>query len=421
MLRGSSLFYALAITVIMALVSTSLLLAAHFGRLRLLRDEMREAVIRNAKSGLEVLMDNSSQDEYDVPQEVDLFGKGSDSVLLQKKSWGAFEIAIAKAHNMAFEEELIAEVGWQGNSNDRTALVLADLDRPLSIAGNTKLKGDCYLPKSGIQRAYIEGQSYSGDELVYGQIKTSDRFLPTCNDTLIKRLKSLFEFRPNGNDSVMYAQQFQQSDSIINSFSAKPLYIFSEGAIAIQSQKISGQVCIISRKSIRIGKNASIENAMLLAPKIEIDDEVEGNFQAFARDSLSTGEKMRLHYPTVLGVISTSQSPDFTFLSFGEKSRIVGQLFACKTESDFRQHVLISTGKESVVYGEIYSSDLVDHKGTVMGMVTCAKFELKTASAEYENHLLNATIDRGKRSADFVSSALTRKKENKKAIVQFLK
>ncbi len=420
MLRGGSLFYALAITVIMGLVSSSLLLSAYYTRLQLQRDELREEIIRNAKSGLEIAMNESFRESYNSSGDIDLFGKGSDSVFLEVKPWGAFEVAIARAHNKSFTHELIAAVGWKSEQNDLTALVLADLDRPLSITGSTKLTGDCYLPKAGIQRAYIEGSNYSGDKLVYGATKISDRFLPKYNDTLVNRIKLLFEFQPQPNDSVMYYNAFLQADSLSNSFTNQPLYIFSEGTISIRSQKLAGHICIISRQSIIVGKNSALENVLLIAPHIEIEKETEGFFQAFARDSLHIGEEAQLHYPTVLGIIASKKSPNLASLLIGEKSKIVGQLFACNLETDFRKHVLISTAKESIVYGEIYSSDLVDHKGSVYGNITCTKFELKTPSAEYENHLLNAVINRPERSADYVASALTRKPTDKKAIVQWL-
>ena len=419
MLRASSLFYALAIAVIMAIVSSSLLLAAHYSSLNTERDEMREEVVRNSNSGIQLLLADES-DNYNTAVEVDLFGNGNDSVLLQKKSWGAFEIAISKAHNKFFSKELIASVGWQGSQNDNTALTLADLDHPLYVTGSTKLTGECYLPKSGIERAYIEENSYSGDKLVYGNIKSADRFLPDYNDTLIKRLKNLFEFIPGQNDSFINEPEFEKSDSVYNSFLNKPLYVFNDGTIIIDAQNISGQVCVISRKLIRVEKNSAIHNALLIAPKIVIDDECQGDFQAFAKDSLIVGEKVKLHYPTVLGIIGTEKSPDFISLAVGEKSKIFGQLFACVTENDFRKHAIISTQKESVVYGEIYSGDLVDHKGTVLGNITCAKFELKTSSGEYENHLMNAVIDRTKRSSAFVSSAIARKKTDHKKVVQWL-
>ncbi len=420
MLRGGSLFYALAITVIMGLVSSSLLLSAYYTRLQLQRDEIKEEIIRNAKSGLEIAMSEHFTSNYTSPSDIDLFGKGTDSVFLEVKPWGAFEIVISRAHNKSFVHELIAAVGWKPEQNDQTALFLADLDRPLSITGNTKLTGDCYLPEAGIQRAYIEGSNYSGDKLVYGNTKVSDRFLPKYNDSLVNRLKLLFEFQPQQNDSVMHYNTFLQADSISNSFLNKTLYIFNEGAISITTQKLSGHICIISSQSIKVGKNSAIENILLIAPHIEIEDETEGVFQAFARDSLQAGEEVHLHFPTVLGIIASKKSSDLASLVIGSKSTIFGQVFACNLESDFRRHVLISTAKESIIYGQIYSTDLVDHKGSVYGNVICSKFELKTPSAEYENHLMNAVIDRPKRSSDYVASALTRKATDKKAIVQWL-
>lgn len=420
MLRGGSLFYALAITVIMGLVSSSLLLAAYYTRLHLQRDEIREEVIRNSSSGLELIMDEQFITGYNASADIDLFGNGTDSVLLETKPWGAFEIAIASAHNKSFRRTRIAAIGWKCEANDKTALTIADLDRPLSITGNTKLTGDCYLPKSGIQRAYIEGQNYSGDKMVYGNIKAADRFIPNYNDTLVKRIKNLFEFQPANDDSIIHMEQFAASDSIENSFLNKTLYIFSAGPIKIDDQKITGQVCIISLSAIRIGKNSSVHNALLVAPYIEIENETEGDFQAFARDSFHVGEKVHLHYPTVLGIIATVRSPDLAAMLIGEKTHIMGQLFACSIQNDFRKHVLIITGKESIVYGEIYSTDLLDHKGKVYGEVICTKFQLKTPSAEYENHLMNAVIDRTKRSPEYVASALTRKRTDRKAIIQAL-
>ncbi len=420
MLRGGSLFYALAIAIIMGLVSASLLLSAYYTRLHILRDQSREEVIRNSKSGLELLLSEKNAIEYDSPDETDLFGDGRDSVRLESKSWGAFEIAISFAHNKSFQHKLIAAVGWQADVNDQTALILADMDRPLSITGETKLAGDCYLPKAGIQRAYIEGQSYSGNKMVYGTIKNSDRFLPEYNKELVKRIGELFEFQPRQTDSAISPEEVQLADSVTNSFSNKTLYVFSPGTILIHSEIIKGHVCLISRSSIHIGKNSLLQNVLLIAPYIKIEDGAEGEFQAFARDSLIVGKNVHLHYPTVLGIIATEKSPAVAAIIVGEKSKIFGQLFACRVETDFRKHVLINTGKESIIYGEMYSSDLIDHKGIVYGFVACSKFELKTASAEYENHLMNAVIDRTKRSPWYIASALTRKKSDRKAIIQWL-
>lgn len=419
MLRAGSLFYALAISVIIALLSSSLLLAAHFSRLSLQQDTAAEEVIRNANSGLQLLMSA----EYNASREVnetDLFGRGMDSVQLGLKSWGAFEIALVRAHRNRFSHELIASVGWQPDANDQTALTLADLDRPLSVTGKTELRGDCYLPKSGIKRAYIEGESYSGSQLVYGLQKNADRFLPKYNDTLVKRIERLFDFVPGANDSVLPLDLFMTTDSICNSFRNRPLYIFSNGALSIRSKNISGQVCIISRRSVQVEKNSILKDVLIIAPQIQIADEVQGQFQAFARDSLETGTDLLLHYPSVLGLIATEKSPARALLLLGENSLVMGQVFACSLANDFKKQVIVQLEKESAVYGSIYSGGLVDLKGTVTGDVTCSKFELRTASAVYENHLMNAVINRPRRSAAFVASAITRKKSDHKAVAAWL-
>lgn len=420
MLRGGSLFYALSIAVILGLVSTSLLLAAHFGRLHVQHDEQSERVIRNARSGIELLLDEPSTVEFGMPAEIDLFGRGQDSVRLEKKAWGAFEIVIARAHHRSLDRQFIAFAGWQADETDHTALTLADLDRPLSVAGSTRLRGTCFLPKAGIQRAYIEGQGYAGDKLVYGETRTSERFLPGCNDTLVDRIKRLFDFHPGAGDAVMYAPEYSETDSIGNSFLEEVLTIYDDNTIRVSDKKICGHVCIIAGKTIYVEKNAFLGQVLLIAPKIVIADGVEGEFQAFARDSLITGEKVRLRYPSVLGVIGTDKSPDFAALVFGKESTLTGQLFACSSARDFRKHVVVITEKETKICGQVYSSDLVDHRGTVNGDIVCVKFVLKTNSAEYENHLLNAVIDRPARPVAFAASALTRKKTDRKTIVQWL-
>lgn len=416
MLRAGSLFYALAISVVIAIVSGGLLMAAYFTRIGIRQDETVVELQRNLQSGLELLLDESFTST--APVETDLFGHGNDSVELQKKSWGAFEIALVKAHRRNRSQQLAAATGWQ--NEDATALVLADLDRPLSVAGKTELRGDCYLPKAGIQRAYIEGQSYLGDRLVYGQQKTSERFLPPYNEKLVNDLLQLFDFSPGENDSVITPQELQLRDSLDNSFFNTPLYVVSSSAISLNNEIISGQVCIVSRQSIHLGKNAALKNVVLVAPKIIIDDDVAGEFQAFARDSLIAGKNVQLHYPSVLAVTGTAKSPDGALLAIGEKSTVMGELFVCSRANDFRKNVRVQVSSGATVYGSIYCDGLLDLQGSVSGSVICRKFELKTNSAVYDNHLLNAVIDRGKRNAAYVGSSLVPMLHARKTVVQWL-
>ena len=151
MLKASALFYALSISVLIALVSSAILSCAYFSRLNTQHDQLKENLFRNARSGITLLL-GDEQTDFSSPVETDLFLKGGDSVLLQKKYWGIYEVAVSKAHHGNSSAEMIVLAGCAEKENDRTALVLADMDRPLSVCGNTKLVGDCFLPKAGIQQ-----------------------------------------------------------------------------------------------------------------------------------------------------------------------------------------------------------------------------------------------------------------------------
>ena len=98
----------------------------------------------------------------------------------------------------------------------------------------------------------------------------------------------------------------------------------------------------------------------------------------------------------------------------------MGYVFASTSGDDFQKHVTISIEKNAVVYGSVYSTELVDLKATVIGSVTCAKFVLKTNSAVYENHLMNAVIDRTKRNEAYVGSLLSNSESGIKSVVQWL-
>jgi hypothetical protein len=411
MIRAGSLFYALAISFIMAALAGSLLLVAGFNRLLRVTDQNEEELARNAESGIQFLM--SAAVDY---QAVDLFKNKKDSVFLQRKKWGAFTILYAKAVRKNNSSEQIVLSGVLP-SEENNVLTLADLDRPLSVSGNTEIRGNCLLPKAGIERAYIEGESFTGSQLVHGSILQSERFLPDYNDTLCNYIKRLFGYSPSASDSCISLAEFSEQDSLSNSFKNDPLYLSEPTAVHITHQFVHGYICIISSKAIYVNRNAHLQDVLLIAPYIEIEAETEGRFQAFARDSLRTGKNIQLHYPSILALIADKQSSNRAFLHLGERSTVLGELFATSLANEYQKQVHVLIDKDAILYGKLYCNGTVDLKGAVYGELVCMKFELKTNSAIYENHLLHAVIDRSKRSSIFVQSAITANKNSKAAII----
>lgn len=419
MFKAGSIFYALAIATIIGIITSSVILCSYYSHLRLQYDEQGERLTRNAISGIYLLTDDSDITPYDSPISSDLFNEGRDSVRLTKKSWGAFDVNISYAFCGTQHEIRIAQCGWECDGSDNTALVLADMDKPLSICGDVRLKGDCYLPRAGVKRAYIEGQSYSGDKMVYGNIFDADRYLPAYNEELAKKINDLFHSYSNEGDSIFTISSFLPEDSLSNSFLHHTLILKTNGPVRIDAS-LSGNIILLSDQEITISRNSDLLNIIIAAPKIKIEDDVQGSFQAFARDSLIIGKNVKLGYPSVLGLLSDRNSPDNSFLLFDEGSSLKGDILGCSLAKDARKTVSILINKGTIITGNVYCTGMIDHAGEVDGTVTCAKFSLTTSSASYENHLLNAIIDRSQLPEGFVSSAFTRPKHSIKEVVQWL-
>ncbi len=409
-LNGGSLFYALAISIIIGMLTGSVVLAQFYHRCILRTNSIHEEVVRNAESGVIYCCTVDAMNvEDDV--DIDLFGRGKDSVLVQRKPWGAYDICVSTAHTGNITWKTIAMTGNIQEKEDAFALWLADMDRPLSITGSTQLNGKCFLPKAGVERSYIEGKSYSGRELVRGTIEPSSRFMPSYDTERMKGVTALFTTSASEFDSIVSWNEISSEEIIEQSFSGKRLIITSDLPIHLTSQQFTGQIVLRSIVSIIVSKEALLENIILIAPRIEIQKSVRGSFQAFARDSIIVGNDVDLGYPTVLGIIPLSGAIEKVAIVIGNSSKVCGELFLdCQTNDiNHERNILLET--ESVIEGAINCYGSVDLKGSVLGSLCCQKITLRTNSAVYENHLMDAIIDCSQRSEFWLGSILFNKSE----------
>jgi hypothetical protein len=67
--------------------------------------------------------------------------------------------------------------------------MIADQNRLVSLAGKIKFNGYCYLPKAGLQSAYIEGTTFSDLNSVREYIKPSPSYIPGLNPTYLKDIE----------------------------------------------------------------------------------------------------------------------------------------------------------------------------------------------------------------------------------------
>lgn len=417
MIKAGSLFYAIVISLIIAIVSSSLILFSYLSHIQFETFEINERLQLNADSGLNLLLSHQSIVGLNEKKILDLYGQGIDSVELIRKSWGAYEIAISKAIFKNTSVLRAAQIGYDQDTSKTYSLYLFDEDKPLALSGRTKIKGTAFLPKAGVKRAYIEGQNFVGEQLIDGVTQQSEKNLPEFNKELIENIQGIFSNKQiSETDSVVSINGDLSIDSLKNSFLNNSLILYSASSLKISDGYYSGNIVIVSDKQIKISANSIIHDLMIVAPRVIVEKGFKGNLQIFATDSVIIEKNVTLTYPSVIGLVRNNQSPNVAAIVLNENDTIMGNLFAYKKAEDVLKQSGLVLADKSFVYGQVYSNGYADVKGEIYGSLMCNKILLKTPSSVYENHLLNAVIDRSKLSKYFVGINLVEESTIKKVV-----
>ncbi|MDQ3192429.1 MAG: hypothetical protein M3Q58_12620 [Bacteroidota bacterium] len=416
MLKASALFYSIIVALIIALISCSLILFSYYNRLQFQSLQLQEQTILNSTSGINILLANSAFLSLNEQRIIDLYGNETDSVQLMRKHWGAFEIIVSRAFFKGFEVTKSAQVGADINSDAQTALYLADQDKPLSLCGKTIINGICYLPKAGVKRAYIEGQSFTGDQLINGKINESSKSLPEINKDLLESNLGYFLNKYDEKDSIIYIDDHELGDSIIHAFIHNTILLYSINKINLKNKYYRGNLRIVSAHSVFIPADAQIQDVLIYAPFVEIEEGFSGNIQIFATDSIHIGKKCSLNYPSVIALIRTDKSPENIEVSIGEETNFKGVILGYQENTNNKKQLRLVINKDAIIHGQVYANGHVELKGKIQGSLTCTKFILSTPSSVYENHLLNATIDRSGLSSHFVGVSLIHHSQSKRIV-----
>ena len=414
MLRAGALFVAVTISFVIAVLSSMLILMAYHYKIQNRENLLQKKLERNVNSALTLLMVESESSEQ--AKLIDLYGEESDSVQIKNYSWGVFEVATVKAFSGRYSVTKSVEYGYKPDETFSSAIYLADLSRPLNLCGKTKIIGDCYLPESGVKRGYIEGKSFEGTIMINGNVKSSKNTLPALNKEIIKKLSNLFTNEAFGT-GLYRRLDLVGVDTLITSFLDTTVLVALSGNTTIAGKFLSGNIIIYSTSPILIEENSRLEDIILVAPSIKLKKGFRGSIQAFATDSIIVEENCILNYPSALGLIKKDHKTTQPFIKVMKNAILSGIAFTSQSEfvSDLQQ-TLISIDKDALLIGQLYADGFADIKGEVRGMVWCNKFILKTASSVYENHLLDAVIDRSKLSIHFVGSGIIASGKMKKII-----
>ena len=404
MIKAGALLYAMFLVIVISIISSSFVLINYYNSTFVLHALKQEQLFKDVKSGINYGL--ASHQEISINKEltINLFNEEQHQVTLLKKTWGAFYQLTSSASWRNKFASKTALIGTNINNSEKIAIYLTDQNKPLSLTGKTNIVGDCYLPKSGVKRAYIEGENFSGNKLINGLKKTSNKNLPTINEKLIK--ENYNQFSININDSIIDYELVLEQDSIINSFQNKALVLYSPFSIVLSNKLIEGNIIIKSDRNIVIESSANLNNIICYAKGIIIENNTQTSAQFFVQDSIIIGNDCQLNYPSVVALLGKGNASSQRKISIGKDAIIKGSIFLYNENYDRKNQAFISINEGSKIMGEVYSSELLELKGEVEGGVFCKSFLLKTPSSVYQNHLMDVTINRTALSEHFVGVAL---------------
>ena len=400
-IKAGALQYTLFVAVlIMILISTFLALTylqIHFKT----TSNFQIQSIRNADMGFDYI--SESEIRYEEEKTIELSSDISSHLILTKKHWGVFDIlkVDSKIKDASFQK--IGLIG--GYQSEKMALYLKDNNKALVLVGNTKIQGRAFLPKKNVKRGNIAGHSYYEKELIYGAIYSSNKKLP-----VIKNREYIYNLAKGvyNQENVEFIELYEGLKKV-NSFNNPTQFYKQQGEINLQNIQLIGNIIIQSDKLIKVENTALLNDIILIAPRIEIKDNVGGNFQAIATNSIEVGSNCNLSYPSALIVneeeilvSEKNKNKELVQLIINSNSSIKGIVayLSKKQKSNYKTQIYI--GKNSIIKGEVYCDKNLEPKGSVHGSVYTSNFIARQYGSVYQNHIYNGSILLNKLPQQFV-------------------
>lgn len=342
-------------------------------------------------------------------------------IVVKRDLWGIFEKRTVTAVHGNTKYVKTALIGGK-EQGEIPALYVNDHQRPVIVAGNSKITGIAYLPELGLKMGNIYGNSYHRSSLLYGKQKQSSSVSPKLSTELKQQIQQLTQanYVPLGEEVANYP------DNVLkNSFDA-PTQIIQGRVIRLKDIDLVGNIIVSATHKIVIEASANVQDVVLLAPEIIIQNQVKGKFQAIASESISVGKKCELLYPTALVVYKkkslvqeenlrarpTGNNPLKIYLN--SYAKISGVVMVLEETDDQQFMPQIKIDINSKVIGEVYCTKNLELKGSVNGSVFTDSFIALENGSIYQNHLYNGLINSTILSSTYAGLMLADREQNKK-------
>ena len=379
-IQSSTLLYTVLVAFIIFIILLSFIQISYISTKFLDREILKDKLEANIKSCLEVLLQRK---ELLFQDEINLYRDNSGKVFIKTEFHGAYQIINLSASISKINLEKKYLVGT-ANEPDNFAIILPERNNELTLSGNTIIKGNCILPKLGVKQGMVNGVSFVGDRLIDGNISKSSNSIPNYNKRLLNLKEEYLK-----DDSIILYSEIEGEQEIIRRFIDKKQIIYSTDLISISNKLIAGNVVVISEKGIMVNEQTKLKDIILIAPFINIGKNLQGNFQAFARDSVIIKEDVRLDYPSFIGVFPVSNQTK-TKIVLNQNAVVAGTVLGLNQTQ-------LTIEDNAKIFGAAYIQGITELKGKVLGSILTERFSLKTGLNEHRDVIQNGEINIHKR------------------------
>jgi len=392
-IKAGALQYVLVISVIIAIIISAFISLVYLQQRMNIKHQFTKEAIAAVQLGFESLKHQKTP--YDLKTPVHFYDNEIAVTTLIKKHWGIFDLAIV---NSKVKNEFFQKIGLLGvQHSKREALYLKDNNNALVLVGKTKITGTVALPKQGVKSGNIAGVSFYGNPLINGSRKASSSSLPQ-----IQNIEFVKDFYQNYLTNEMKSIELEDGVKIHQSFTNTTGLYTATKPILLKNISLSGNIVVSSKTAIIVEASANLEDIILIAPKIKIEKNTTGNFQALARKSIEVASGCTLNYPTALILLNENDTSVQVFngeeqtkeqIHVSKNTLVKGMVVYCSDNNTSPYKTQIQIDDSAVIKGEVYCSKNLALQGSVFGSVYTNHFIVKKSGGVYVNHLFNGTIN----------------------------
>ena len=294
---------------------------------------------------------------------------------IYREKWGLLELVTVDSSTPRLQDTTVLSCMEVLAIYDSTALYLAGNLTYLSIAGDTELRGICYLPSLGIRRGYVQGQGYYKDTLVYGEIRLSADTLPRLASRHVIDFDEWYSFQ----------ESFDVEENMNCSFKEKEVVCYSRFSMVLEDNVLKGKIKLISEEKITVRAGCKITDCILVAPNIEIEKGFSGRLQLFASEKIKLDTGVFLTFPSVVYL----RSPDRTTLQVCQKANVTGSVIVVGS-----REALCLMERDAVIQGQLYNEGCTQLEGEIDGSIYTGKLRFYNEWGQHEDIILGGKVDR---------------------------